>query len=812
MGGGLHQDVGYALRQLRKAPGFTAAAVLTLALGIGANSAIFTVVDSVLLKPLQYPDSDRLITLHVQRGKYGDNWGFSYPDFLDCQRESRTLGPVAAWTYSGGTVSAPGEPEYVDGRQVSSDLFSVLGTSLARGRSFSANEDTLAGPPVAIISTRLWQRRFGGDPNAIGKTILYAGRAYSVVGVVPVDFQLDGTIDVLTPLGQATEPRMRNRGAHFLHVVARLQPGASLASTQSELSLISQRLAKQYPESNDGITIAPHRLQEELVRDVRPTLWLLLGAVTLVLLIACVNVASLLLARAVSRERELAIRTALGARRGRLIRQCLTESTLLGFGGGVLGLLLAGLGSRTLVKFWPDSLPRAAEVEIDWRVLLFAASVTLASSLAFGLAPAFRAPRGTIEETLRSGSRTIAGTSKRLHGAFVISEVALAVVLLISAGVLGRTLLRLAFLNPGLDIHNVLTAHVAFSPGVLNSSADTRAAWRALLDNLRQVPGVQSVALTDIVPMRVGQNVLGYWATATPPPPNQALNALASGVTPDYLNVMRIRLLRGRFFDENDKAGHDQVIVIDEKMVHHAFGNEDPVGKRVWIPALGSAPVRVVGVVDHVRHWGLADDDQSQVQDQCYYPLAQIPDSLTRFFSSVMSVAIKTDVAPISMVEPLQQKARGARGDQTLYEVRTMEQLVSASLNRQRFLLSLFGVFSAVALALACIGVYGVLAYLTSERIPEFGVRMALGATTKNVLRLVLRQGLGMTLIGVGIGSAMAVVAGRLLEHLVAGVISTQPLVFLIMVAVLMGAALLASYIPARRAAQTDPLRALRYE
>jgi predicted permease len=394
----------------------------------------------------------------------------------------------------------------------------------------------------------------------------------------------------------------------------------------------------------------------------------------------------------------------------------------------------------------------------------------------------------------------------------VISEVALAVVLLISAGVLGRTLLRLAFLSPGLDIHNVLTAHVAFSPGVLNSSADTRAAWRALLDNLRQVPGVQSAALTDIVPMRVGENVIGYWATATPPPPNQAPNALASGVTPDYLNVMRIRLLRGRFFDENDKAGHDQVIVIDQKMAHHTFGNEDPVGKRVWVPAFGSAPVRVVGVVDHVRHWGLADDDQSQVQDQCYYPLAQIPDSLTRFFSSVMSVAIKTDAAPLSMVESLQQKARGAKGDQTLYEVRTMEQLVSASLSRQRFLLSLFGVFSAVALALACIGVYGVLAYLTSERIPEFGVRMALGATTKNVLQLVLRQGLGMTLIGVGIGSAMAVIAGRLLEHLVAGVVSTEPVVFLIMVAVLMGAALLASYIPARRAAQTDPLRALRYE
>lgn len=812
MGGGFYQDVRYALRQLRKSPGFAAAAVLTLGLGIGATSAIFTLVDSVLLKPLQYPDSDRLLALHVQTGKYGDKWGFSYPDFLDCQRESRTLGPVAAWTYSGGTVSAPGEPEYVDGRQISSELFAVLGTTLAQGRSFSASEDTLAGAPVAIISTRLWQHRFAGDPNAMGKTILYAGRAYNVVGIVPADFQLDGNVDVLTPLGQATEPRMRNRGAHFLHVVARQRRGASLASVQSELSLISQRLAKQYAESNDGITIAPHRLQEELVRDVRSTLWLLLGAVTLVLLIACVNVASLLLSRAVSRERELAIRTALGARRGRLIRQCLTESVLLGICGAFIGLLLAVLGSRLFVRFWPDNLPRADEIHVDWRVLLFATGVALASSLVFGLAPAFRTPRGTIEETLRSGSRTIAGTSRRLHSAFVISEIALAVVLLISAGVLGRTLLRLAFLNPGLDVHNVLTARVAFSPGILNSPADTRAAWRQLTENLRQLPGVRAVALSDIVPMRVGENVIGYWATATPPPPNQAPIALASSATPDYLNVMGIRLLRGRFFNDNDRAGHEQVVVIDQNMARHAFGNEDPVGKPLWVPALGSAPVRVIGVVNHVRHWGLADDDHSQVQDQCYYPLAQIPDSLARFFSSVMSVVIKTDVAPLSMLESLQRQARGSSGDQTLYEVRTMEQLVSASLSRQRFLLALFAVFSGVALALACIGVYGVLAYLTSERIPEFGLRMALGATTENVLRLVLRQGLAMTLVGVGLGSALSIVAGRLLEHLVAGVVSVEPIVFLMMVSVLIGSALLASYIPARRAAQVDPLRALRYE
>lgn len=809
---GLLQDVRYAWRQLRKYPGFTAAAVLTLALGIGANSAIFTVVHGVLLKPLQYPDPNQLITLHVQTGTYGDKWGFSYPDFLDCRRDSRTLAPVAAWTYAGGTVSAPGEPEYVDGRQISAELFSVLKLPLVRGRSFQPAEDTRGGAPVAIISTGLWQRRFAADPNAIGKTLVYEGRAYTVVGVAPAGFQLDGSVDVLTPLGQATEPRMQNRSAHFLHVIARLQPGVTFSAAQAELSLVGQRLAKQYPESNDGIGIALHPLQEEMVKDVRPTLWLLLGAVSMVLLIACVNVANLLLARAVSRERELAIRSALGAARSRLIRQCLAESTLLGICGGVLGLLLANLGSRPFVKFWPDNLPRASEVHTDWRVLLFAIGVSFASSLLFGLAPALRAPRTTLEETLRSGARTIAGSSRRLHSSFVISEIALAVVLLISAGILGRTLLRIESLDPGLNVQNLLTARVAFSPGLLSNPAQTRAAWQEFMENLRHVPGVQSVALTDIIPMRVGENVLGYRATPTPTPPNQSPLALASAVTPDYLKVMGIPLLRGRFFTETDRLDHYPVVVIDQKMARHAFGNGDPVGKRLWIQAMGAGPVQVVGVVGHVRHWGLAGDDQSQVQDECYYPLAQLPDSLTRFLSSVMSVAIRTDVAPLSTLEGLRGQARGSNGDQALYEVRTMEQLVSASVARQRFLLWLFGIFSALALSLACIGIYGVLAYLTGERGPEFGLRMALGATSRDVVRLVLRQGLKMILTGAGIGIVMSMAASRLLQRLVAGVPTAEPLVLFVMVSVLVTAALFATYIPARRAAKVDPMVALRYE
>jgi predicted permease len=809
---GIFQDVRYAWRQLRKSPGFSAVAVVTLALGIGASTSIFTVVDGVLLKPLKYPEPDRLIAVHVQTGKYGDKWGFSYPDFLDCRRDSRTLGPVAAWTYSGGTISSPGDAEYVDGRQISSDLFSVLEIPLLEGRFFTAAEDVTGGPSVAIISARLWQRRFAADRSAIGKTLTYEGKAFTVVGVAPSGFQLDGAVDVLTPLGQATEPRMHYRGAHFLHVVGRLRPGATVANAQSELSMIGQRLAKQYPDSNDGITFAPHRLQEELVRRIQSTLWLLLGAVSLVLLIACVNVASLLLARAVSRERELAIRTALGATRSRLVRQCLAESALLGIFGGILGLLLANYGSQPFVKFWPDSLPRATEVHLDWRVLLYVLGVSLASTFLFGLVPALRTPRTTLEQTLRSGARTIAGRSKRLHSNFVISEISLAVVLLICAGLLGRTLLRLATLNPGLDVHNLLTARVAFSPSALSNPSQTRAAWREFAENLRQVPGVRNVALTDIVPMREGENVVGYWATPVPPPPNQAPIALASAVSPDYLKVMGIPLLRGRFFNDNDRLDHAPVVVIDQNLARHAFGNENPVGKRLWIQAMGSAPIEVIGVVGHVRHWGLADDERSQVQDQCYYALTQVPDSLTRFFSSVMSVAIRTDVDPSSMVEALQRQARGSSGDQALYEVRTMEQLVSASLALQRFLLWLFGIFAALALSLACLGIYGVIAYLTNERVPEFGVRIALGASTGNVMQLVLRQGLILALSGGAIGAVMSVAAGRVLQRMVAGVPGPDPIVFCVMVAVLFAVALLACYLPARRAAKVDPMVALRYE
>ena len=804
------QDFRYALRTLRQRPGFAAVTLCTLALGIGATTGMFTVINGVLLKPLSFPEPERLITLHAHTEKYGDQWGLSYPNFLDCQRESRSLTAMAAWSYGGGTVSEPGEAEYVSGRQISSELFSVYGVNLSQGRAFLTEEDRPGAAPVVIISYGFWQRRYSGSHSAVGSPLVFDGKSYTVVGVAPAGFQLDGDTDVFTPLGQNTEVRMRNREAYFLHVVARLAPGVRLAEAQAELALISRRLAEQYPKANAGRGFRAQPLRQELVGDVRPTLWLLLGAVSLVLLIACVNIASLLLARAVSRERELAMRVALGAGRSRLARQCLTESAVLGICGGALGVLLAAVGIHPFVVLWPGSLPRAKEIGLDWHVLLFALSASLCSGLLFGLAPALRASARQLEQCLRAGARTITGSSHRLHSGFVMSEIALAVVLLVAAGILGRTVLRLSSLDPGINIRNVLVTRVSLSPGVLEDSAQIRAAWSDVLDRARRVPGVQSVALADIIPMRVGENGLGYWTSPDPPPPNQMPIALASSATPDYLKVMGLPLRQGRFFNDHDRMGGEPVVVIDEVLAQHAFGGAEPVGKRLWIQAIG--PTKVIGVVGHVRHWGLASDDQAQVRDQIYYPFAQVPDHLMHLFSSFMSMAVRTSIKPLSVVEPLRRELRGATGDQTLYEVRTMEQLATASLARQRFLMTLFGIFAGLALLLACIGIYGVLAYVTSQRVPEIGLRMALGASARNVMWHVLRQSLGMIFSGVGVGLATALAAARLLERLVAGVRSTEPLTFGIMISVLVVAALFASFLPARRASRVDPMSALRQE
>ena len=817
------QDIRFALRMLRKNPAFAAIALLTLALGTGATTVMFTVVNGVLLKPVPYPHPSKLVDMQEktdQATRFGNLWAFAYPNYLDCKQESHSL-VMAAWRETGGAIRETDQAEYVDARQVSSDLFSVLEVSVEQGRPFSSDDDRRGAAPVAIISHELWKRLFAGDTSTLGAQIVYSAQTYTVVGILPAGFQLDGQADVFTPLGQDPSPIMQRRDRHpGLQVTGRLQPGVTLAQARTELDVIGHGLAQKYPDSNAGRTFIAVPMRPD-IGDVGSTLWLLLGAVSLVLLIACANVANLLLARAVSREREFAMRAALGARRGRLVRQCLTESAVLGTSGGLLGVFFAALGIRPFVAFWPGSLPRADEIQLDWRVLLFTLGISLLCGILFGLAPALRIPARNLEQMLRSGARSVTGGSRRLHGSFVISEVALAVVLLVSAGILGRTLIRLASLGPGLNVHNVLTARLELSPAIYENPALMRAAWKDLLDRAQRMPGVESVATVDTVPMRVGTNQIAYSTTPDMPRTDQLPIALADSVSPGYLQVMGIPLLKGRFINDHDRQGTQLVMVIDDVMAKLAFGSEDPIGKRVWIPDTDTPfssgthnpdTVQVVGVVGHVRQWGPASDDEAKVRAQIYYPFAQVADPYMRRWSELMSIAVRTSGAPLNIIEPLKKEISGASHDQVLNEVRTMEQLAIESLAQQRLLMLLFGIFAGLALLLACIGVYGVLAYLTSQRVSEIGVRMALGATPGNVILLILRQSMWMILAGISVGIVGSLVAGKLLERFVAGVKSLEPLTFTLMVFLLVLAALFASYIPARRASRIDPMRALRQD
>jgi len=800
------QDVRYAVRMLAKRPGFTAVALSTLGLGIGAVTVMFTLIDGVLLKPLPYSHPERLVRLREQTEKataYGNIWAFAYPNYQDVRAEVKSL-DAAGWRFTSAILSKPGDAENVNGLQISANFFTVVGVPVYRGRLFTPEDDRAGAPPVTIISYAVWQRRFAGSEDAIGKPVVYNGNPYTVVGVAPAGFRLlDNEFDVFLPLGQETAPYMQNRRAHpGIQVIARLQPGATEVQAKTELTLLARHLAESYPKSNEGRSFPMEALQIN-VGDARSTLWLLLGAVTFVLLIACVNIASLLLARVASRDRELAMRMALGAGRGRLVRQCLTESAVLGFCGGIFGVLLAVVGLKPFLTYWPGTLPRSQDVGLNWQVLLGAFAVSVGAGVLFGLAPALRSPA-------RLGSRSVGHGSRRMHGAFVVAEITLAVVLLVAAGALGRTLLRLAAIDPGVNVHNLLTARTALSPSILSNAARTHAMWKELLERVRAVPGVEAAAIVDTVPMRQGNNEIPYWLTPQPPPQDQQSLVSATCVVPEYFRVAGIQLRSGRLFDDQDRLGNESVVVIDEVMAHQAFGAKDPIGQHVWI-GMSNDPFRVVGVVGHVLYYGPAGDDRAKVRAELYYPFAQVPDPLVRRWSELMSMVVRTSVPPLSLVESLRREVRGG-GDQVLYEVRTMEQLEGAMLARQRFLMMLFGAFAGMALLLACIGIYGVLAYLTTQRVPEIGVRMALGATARDVTRMVLGESLGMIAAGIALGTAGALAAGRILAQSVEGMRNTEPGAFVATIAVLTVAALLASYLPARRASKVDPIRALRQD
>jgi predicted permease len=803
------QDLRFAGRTLRKSPGFALAAIATLALGIGANTAIFSVINGVILRALPYQDAERLVSIEERRGIAGD-FAFSYPDFLDVQRASRSFEGIAAYRGFGLNVTSPGEPAYMISRQVSAGFLSVLGIKPALGREFRPEEDRRNAAPVAMVGYALWQERFGGSRKAIGETLVAGGRGYTVVGVLPANFRFNGERQILTPIGQNDTVVIQKRDMYSgIEAVARLKPGVTLEQANSELQAIGWRLAREYPDTNSRTMFGAEPLKRKVIGDIGPTLFLLAGAVGLVLLIACANVANLFLARSLSRTREFSIRAALGAGRGRMVRQLLTESILLSLIGGIGGVLLSASGTGWALRHLPDWLPRTQDITLDGRVLLFAVIVSVITGIVFGLAPLIR-QRFFLETGLGQGSRGTSLGVRRLQSSFVIAELALALVLLTGAGLMMRTILQLWAISPGFDPHNLLTMTVTLSPKVLNNPAQMRAAWEQIVERVRNTPGVQAATLDSLVPLDGTSQEIAFWTSAETTAPKNAAMTWSYTPTPDYLRTMKIPLLRGRFFTEQDRAGSRRVIVIDETLAKRVFPGEDPIGKALSIQFMGR--VQIIGIVGAIKHLSLDEDAFGPREPALYVPLLQFPDEFMPLTTAGMNLLVRTSVSPLSVINAVKHAVLGPTRDQPVRDVATMEQIMSDSLGRRRGMLFLLGIFAGVALMLASIGIYSVISYATSRRVQEVGVRMALGAQPPQVVRLFMTQGLQMVLIGVGAGIASSFVLMRLLAKLLYGVSPADPVTFSAVALLLCAIACAAIYVPARRAARVDPMVALRYE
>ncbi len=803
------QDIRYAWRTLNRNRGFAAAAICTLALGIGANTAIFDVISGVLLRPLPYPDPNRLVDVE-QTLRTGEYWSFSYPDYLDCAHDSHTFQAIAAWRNRGASLTFPGEPAFLRTRLVSTSFLDVLGVPLLLGRNFTAEEDQLGAAPVAIIDYALWRQRFGGGRDAIGARLVLNSKGYTVIGVLPPSFRFFDNRPVLTPIGQSEEVVMQRRDLHSgIQAIARLRPGVTLQKANTELKVTADRLARAYPEADANFTFRAISLKEQIVGDIGRTLFLLGGAVGLVLLIACVNVANLFLARSISREREFAVRVALGAGRWRLSRQLLTESLLLSFAGGIAGLLVAAGGTRWAIANLPQWLPRTDEISIDARVLLFTLGASILSGIAFGMAPAVR-QRFELETSLRQGARGNTAGMRRTQGVFVIAELALAFVLLAGAGLMLRSIMQLWSISPGFDPHNLLTMTAGVSPDALKNTALIRNAWQQMLDRVRNTPGVEAAALDGIVPLTGDSQAIPYWTSSALEPPKDAPNAFLFTPTPGYLEAMKVPLLLGRFFNEHDRIGSAPVVVIDETLAKRLFPGKDPVGSELSVQFMGRS--RIIGVVGPIKHRTLDEDTHAPPQPAIYISFLQFPDSFMSLTATGMSLLVRTSVPPPSVVDAVKKRVAGPAQDEPVRDVATMEQIIGDSMAQRRGIAFLLAIFAGLALALSAIGIYSVISYAMSGRVQEIGIRMALGAQPRQVLRLVLLQGMRTIGAGVALGLAASFGVTRFLSKLLFGVTAADPLTFAAVVAALCSIALFAVYFPARRASLVDPSMALRHE
>ncbi len=808
---GMGHDLRYGFRTLRSNPKFTIVAMLALALGIGANTAIFSVVNGVLLQPLAYPEPDRLVNILETTADFNTS-SVAYPNYLDWRRDTHSFTDLGIHRSDDFNFTGAGEPERLSGQYVSASLFKVLGVTPLLGRTLQPEEDRQGAGCSVMLTYDFWQARFGGERTIIGKNLILNGSSCAVVGVLRQNFRFQPEAQVYVPIEHWNGIELRSREARpGLQVVGRLKPGVTLRAAQADLESISAWLARQYPETNASHSAKATPMKDDMVGYVRSTLLLLTGAVGFVLIIACANVANLSLARATARRREFAIRTALGAERWRMVRQLLTESVLLSLGAAVIGLLFAWWGTRLALAAAPGSLPRFEEIGIDPYVLLFTLAVSIVTGILFGLAPAFHSANAQPHEALKEGTRGAGGGRHRGESAFVAVEIGLAVILLAGAGLMMQSVWRLLQVDPGLNVHSVLTMQVALSPKVMTDPAGVRQAYQQLLTRVGSVPGVASTAVTALVPLGDSDSENSYWPGTGPQPPQSEMKqTLFYIVTPDYRNTMQIPLRRGRFLTERDNTAAPTVVVIDDVMASHLFPGEGPIGKRFSFVWLGQ--VEVVGIVGHVKHWGLDSDDTNKIRDQVYFSLYQIPDKFMSSGVTGLTLMARTGPEPLSMVPAVRAQVAGPTQDQPVYAVRTMEQIISRSLAARRFTMLVLIVFASAALLLAAMGIYGVMSYAVTRRTHELGIRSALGASRGEIVALVLRQGMVPAVIGMAAGLIGAIALTRFLASLLYGVRPADPVTLAAVTLLLGGIGLLACYIPARRATLVDPVVALRSE
>lgn len=798
----------FAFRQLRKTPAFTLIAVFTLALGIGANTAIFSVVHAVLLRPLPYVHSERLMRVFGSQPQL-DLAPTSPANFLEWKEQNEVFERIAAYVGQGFNLVGGDKPERVIGARVSADLFQLLGVQPTLGRAFTSDEDQSGHNQVVVLSHEFWQSRFGGDPT-VQKTVRLNEKAYTVVGIMPAGFAFPDTrTQVWTPI--AFNPAERaTRDTNFIDVVGRLKPGVSIEQARAKMAMLARQQAERYPKTNAGIGAKVVSLHEQTVGEIRPMLIVLLGAVAFVLLIACANVANLLLVRAAGRQKEMAIRGALGASRPRLVRLLLTESIALAMLGGALGLFLAIWSVDLLVTLKPANLPRLGEIEINRTVFGFTLAISLITGIAFGLVPALQSSKPALNEGLKESSRGATGSLRRhqMRSLLVVSEVALSLVLLVGAGLMIRSFARLLAVDPGFKADHVLTAFISLPTSKYSKVPEQAAFFEQLIARIRNLPGVSSVGVVTDIPL-FGSSSTGFDIDGRP--------ASAHGqrpltdyrmISPDYFSAMGMRLVKGRAFSRYDTANALAVAIINETMAGRFFSNEDPIGKRIGLSGGPTDWREIVGVVGDVRNYGV----DAAVKPEAYVPFFQNGPGYLSGVASAMNLIVRTSNDPLSLTTPLREQVQALDKDQPISEIRTMEWYLSESMAQRRFNMLLLGVFAALALVLAAVGIYGVIAYTVTQRTSEIGIRIALGARGAHILKLIFAHAMLTTLAGIVLGLAGALALTRLLGNLLYQISATDPVVFASITLLLLLVAVVATYIPARRATQVDPVVALRAE